>query len=233
VSINNVVIDVRDNEAILKTTAEITMLSKSDGSRLYQKWFYYQDRDKLSSWTENDNALWHDYANFASHYLGREIAADVFARVTPLHELRPVATKSMLLKRNNEWQGSSKSRAPELAWKLTLLGDDPHYSWVDEISESKLYYDLEIYDTHRLVYAKEQITEPYFKLDRELDPCKSYRWSIRPSYHVGNSIKYGEWMRSPSETEQKTGNGHIGEKASEAPAYLQDFAYLKIDCRAQ
>jgi len=233
VSINNVVIDVRDDEAILKTTAEITMLSKSDGTRLYRKWFYYQDMDTLSNWTENDNALWHDYANFAGHYLGREIAADVFARVTPRHELRPAATESMSLKRNNEWQGSSKFKAPELAWDLTLLGDDPHYSWVDKIDESNIYYDLEIYDTHRLVYAKEQIPEPYYELDRNLDTCVSYRWSIRPSYHVGDSIKYGEWMRSPSKIEQDTGKGHIGQKASKAPAYIQDFPYLKIDCRAR
>jgi len=233
VSINNVVIDIRDDDAILKTTAEITMLKKSDGSRLHKKWFYYQDRDRLSTWTENDNALWHDYANFASHYLGREIAADVFARVTPRHELRPAATKTMSLKRNNDWQGSSKLKAPEFAWDLTLLGEDPHYPWIGEIGESDIYYDLEIYDMHRLVYAKEQIAEPFYKLDTNLDTCKTYRWSIRPSYHVGNSVKYGEWMRSPSDIEQKTGKGHIGTQASRAPAYLQDFAYLKIDCRAR
>lgn len=233
VSINNVVIDVRDHEAILKTTAEITILSKGDGTRLYRKWFYYQDMDTLSHWTENDNALWHDYANFASHYLGREIAADVFARVTPRHELRPAATESMSLKRNNEWQGTSKFKAPALAWDLTLLGDDPHYVWVDKIDESDIYYDLEIYDTHRLVYAKEQIPDPYYKLESNLATCENYRWSIRPSYHVGDSIKYGEWMRSPSEIEQVAGKGHIGQEASEAPAYIQDFPYLKIDCRAR
>ena len=42
------------------------------------------------------------------------------------------------------------------------------------------------------------------------------------------AFRFGEWMRFKTDT--VTDNGNIGRKASEAPAYIQDFASLKIKC---
>ena len=85
---------------------------------------------------------------------------------------------------------------------------------------------------HRLVYAEKQVQDPLHPLVFEIDACKTYRWSVRPSYHLGSDIKYGEWMRfsSDTDTDTDTGKGNVGKKASEAPAYIQDFALLKIKC---
>ena len=80
----------------------------------------------------------------------------------------------------------------------------------------------------RLVYAGEQLRDSNHTLVLEIDAWKTYRWSVRPSYHLGSNIKFGEWMRMNPDSD--TGRGSVGKKASEAPAYIQDFALLKIKC---
>ena len=63
-------------------------------------------------------------------------------------------------------------------------------------------------------------------LDVELEDCKTYRWSVRPSYRIGSDLRYGQWMRSNPDP----ANGNIGSAAAEASAYIYDFALLKIKC---
>ncbi len=232
VSVNGVSIDVQGKEAILTTSAGVTLRRLSDGKDLYERVIQYQDRDTLENWTENENALWHDYANFARHYLGREFSAEVFDRIELRHELRPKESDTVTRIKKNEWQGVSRSTSPTLAWELTLLGGDSYGSWPDAIDESAIYYDVEIYDMHTLVYAENQVQDPLHTLVFEIEACKTYRWSVRPSYRVGNNTKFGEWMRFNSDTDADAdaGKGIIGKKASVAPAYIQDFASLKIEC---
>jgi len=229
-------IDVQEDDAIITTTAIETLRRLSDLTDLYEKEVKYQDRDTLENWTMNETALWHDYANFARHYFGRELSAEAFSRVELRHELRPKKSDTVSLLKKNEWRAVSKSTSPTLAWELTLLGDDSYGSWADEIDESDIYYDVEIYDVHRPVYEKKQIQAAFHTLEYEIDACKTYRWSVRPTYHVDGTIKYGEWMKiipdtdTESETELEFENGIAGRRASVAPAFIQDFASLKIEC---
>jgi len=233
VNINDVTIDVDGDDAVLKTTAEISLRSQSDGTTLYRKWFYYQDKDSLGNWTADDNALWRDYTNFALDYLGRAIAFDLFTGVDLPQQLQPVQTDTLVVGRNDVWEDSSKSRAPTLAWKLTLPENNTDYPWADDIDESKITYDLEIFDNHHPVYGQQGIADPSHRLAYGLDACKTYRWSVRPAYHVNGDIKYGEWMRSPPESGTGTGSANEGKKASAAPALIQYFPTLRIDCHAR
>jgi len=236
VSFNDVAIEVQKDEAIITTSAKATLRRVRDGSDLYEKVAQYQDRDTLSNWVKNENALWHDYANFARHHLGRELSAEDFDRVKLKHELRPKESDTVARVKKNEWQGVSRSITPTLAWELTLLGGDSYGSWADAIDESDIFYDVEIYDVHQLVYAEKQVQDPHHTLEFEIEACKTYRWSVRPSYHLDGDIKFGEWMRFKSDTDPDTdpdtdtGKGSVGRKASEAPAYIQDFALLNIKC---
>ena len=229
VSLQDVTIAVEGNEAIITTTAKATVHRRSDETDVYAMTIQYQDRDTLSHWTDNENALWRDYASFARHYIGREISAEVFYAVSLKHTLLPVKSDTVKLAKKNAWKGSSKSLSPTLAWELTLLGGDSYGTWAEEIDESDIYYDVEIYDLHRPVYSRQQVQDPRHTVTVELDACQSYRWSVRASYHVDGDIKYGEWMRSDT----ATGNGNVGKKASKAPAYIQDFAVLDIKCSAK
>lgn len=229
VGVRDLIIDVDGNDAIITATVIATMHRLRDKTDVYETTIQYQDRDTLSNWTENDNAVWRDYANFARHYIGREIVAQVFDSAGLAHTLLPTKSNNVSVSRKNKWEGSSKSLNPILAWELNLPGDDADPAWVLGIKESDIYYDVEIYDLHRPVYSAKQIQDPVHTVTAQLEPCQTYRWSVRPSYHVGGDIKYGPWMRSGTES----GNGNVGVKASEASAYLYDFAELEVKCGAK
>jgi hypothetical protein len=228
VSLTAVTIDVQGKDAIITTSASTTLRRVSDGKDLYANVIQYEDRDTLGNWTKNENAAWHNYANFARHYIGREISARVFERIELQHELHPQVTDSVARIKKNAWQGVSRSSTPTLAWKLNLQGNDAYSSWAKAIVAGDISYDVDIYDMHRLVYSAKRVPDPRHTVAVELEKCKTYRWTVRPSYQVGSDTRFGAWMRFKTET--GTGNGNVGEKASEAPAYIQDFASLEIKC---
>ena len=234
VSFQDVGIDVKGDEAVLAVSAKATVRDPSDGLKIYETVVAYEDRDTLKNWTANDNALWKDYANFAAHYLAREITGVLFGRVEAAHELRPAESHTVSRVKKDDWNGVSKSKTPTLAWQRVA---PPSLSPVIAgATDGDVYYDVEIYDNHRLVYSQRQVPEQTHTLTYEIEACKTYRWSVRPSYHVDGHVRYGEWMRSTpqpgedAETAAPAGNGNIGRKASQAPAYIQDFAQLKIRC---
>ena len=107
-----------------------------------------------------------------------------------------------------------------------MAPDKSQVGWAASVSGADIAYELEIYDKQQLVYAARKIEEAQFTLDIELEACRTYRWSVRPSYRIGNDIRYGEWMRSNPDP----ANGNIGQAAAEAAAYIYDFASLEIKC---
>jgi hypothetical protein len=228
VSVKELFLHVDKNDAIITATVDATVTRVSDGKDIYDTTVIYQDRDSLGNWTENDNAVWRDYANFARHYVGREIASQVFESAGVTQSLKPAKTSDVKLSKGNAWMGSSKKLSPTLAWELELPGGDDDPAWAASIDESKISYDLEIYDLHRPVYQARRIPDPEHTVSAQLTSCEDYRWSVRPVYEVNGDTRYGSWMRSGT-----NGNGNIGVKASEAPAYLYDFARLEIRCGAK
>lgn len=228
VSLRDVTIDVQGKEAIIITSANATLRRVSDGSDIYKTRVEYQDRDTLSNWNRDEHALWHDYVNFAKHYIGREISAELFHRMGLKHEIRPANSDTIKKVKKNDWAGVSKSSTPTLAWELVLHGDDP-LSLAGTVSNADIAYDVEIYDMDRLVYSAHDIPTTSHAVLEELDGCKTYRWSVRPSFRSATDLKYGEWMRADGGAQ--TGNGGSGIAASVAPAYIYDFASLEIKCR--
>ena len=180
----------------------------------------------MKNWTKDDSAAWKNYANYARHYLGREIAAGIIERVPVQSEFLPQESETVALVKKNVWQGLSKTGSPTLAWKHVIAPDASQVGWATSVSGAEIAYELEIYDKQQLVYAARKIEEAQFTLDIELEACKTYRWSVRPSYRIGNDIRYGEWMRSNPDL----ANGNIGEAAAEAAAYIYDFASLEVKC---
>lgn len=228
ISLSDITINVQGKEAVIITSANATLRRVSDGSDIYKTDVEYQDRDTLSNWNEDDHALWHDYVNFAKHYLGREISAELFERIELQQEIRPANSTTIKKVKKNDWAGISKTSTPTLAWELVLPGDDP-FSVAGVISKAEIAYDVEIYDMDRLVYSANGIPTTSHAVLEELEPCKTYRWSVRPSFQLANGTKYGEWMRA--DAGETTGNGKSGIAASVAPAYIYDFASLEIKCR--
>lgn len=232
VSLDDLAIDVQGKQAMITSSARATLRRLSDGRDLYDTVIEYQDRATLGDWTEDGNTLWRDYANFARHYLGRELSAEVFDRIELRHELRPLETETTEQDRKDDRLFVSESTTPTLAWELSLLGGDPYGSWNSTIREEDIVYDVEIYDRHQLVYGEKGVPDPRHTLLVELESCQTYSWTVRPSYHVDGDVRFGESMRfKPDDIPDiDTVNGIIGRDASEAPAYIQDFALLEIEC---
>lgn len=225
VNVGQLLIDVEEDEAIITATVNATVHRHGYDKDVYETTVEYQDRDTLRNWTADDNAAWRNYANFARHYVGREIADRVYGSAGVTQALRPVKSKDVTVSKRNPWQGSSKKLSPTLAWELELPADDGNPGWAAGIDESSIFYDVEIYDLQRPVYRAQRVPDARHTVNVPLEACQTYRWSVRPVYQVGGEVSYGQWMRSGSE-----GNGNIGKKASEVPAYLYDFAELEIRC---
>jgi hypothetical protein len=226
VSLKEIGNEVDGSEAIITTTAKATVTRTSDETDVYVTEIRYQDRDTLSNWTDNDNAVWRDYTNFARHYIGRELAAEMFHRVALKHTLLPEKSDNISLVNKNVWQGSSKKLRPTLAWELDLLGGEGDPGWASGISEADIFYDVEIYDLQKPGYAQQGLPDPQHAVSVPLGACQTYRWSVRPVYRVGSEVRYGEWMRSNA----VSGNGNLGTHASLVPAYQDGFATLEIKC---
>jgi hypothetical protein len=181
---------------------------------------------KVANWTADENAAWRDYANYARHYVGREIVAELFERVLVQQVLLPEESETVSRIKKDRWRGVTRSRTPTLAWGLSLEDKGQQVSWAKTIGETDISYDVEIYDMHQLVYSANNVAGQQHMVDIELDDCKTYRWSVRPSFKVDGAERYGEWMRSNPDA----ANGNAGKVASEAAAYIYDFASLEIKC---
>lgn len=229
VSYSGSTIDVQQDEAVLTMSATASLSRRSDGMYLYERQVHYQDRDKLENWTEDNSAAWHDFAAYARHYLGREIAAQLYERVNVQSELRPRKTATVIPVKKDEWRAVSKTTTPTFAWDLNLESGESQALWVGNLAAADIAYEFEIYDKHRIIYAAKDIREPQFKLDLELEACKTYRWSVRPSFRIDGELRFGEWMRWDADS----ANGNDGKAAAVASAYIYDFASLEIKCGAQ
>jgi hypothetical protein len=211
----------------MSATAALTR--RSDGMYLYEHQVHYQDRDKLENWTRNDSAAWHDFAAFARHYLGREIAAELYERVNVQSELRPTKTATVVPSKKDEWRAVSKTTTPTFAWNLRLDDGDTQAEWVQGLDAADIAFEFEIYDQHRIIYAVKNIQESQMTIDVELEACKTYRWSVRPSFRINGELRFGEWMRWNPDS----ANGNDGMAASVASAYIYDFPSLEIKCGSQ
>lgn len=226
-------IDVQKSTATLVLTANAVLKRHSDGMMLYSRTIEYQDTDTLKNWTRDDLALWHDYSNFAAHYLARELAGEVFLTSLVPSSLSPAASSSAKQDKKNNNLYKSKTTTPELAWSHVLLDRNPDGTPSQPIDQGDIAYDLEIYNAHRMVYSSRGLPTASHVVGIELEPCQTYRWSVRPTYYIGDEVKHGEWMRREPDSlgAAKGRNGLVGRSASIAPAYTQDFAELEIRCR--
>ena len=231
VSLTGLVINVQEDEAIIEIAATARLERRSDNSTLYRKEVTYQDQDTLGNWTANDTQLWREYRNFARHYLGREISAELFERVALNHELVPKKTDTIKPVKKNNWQATTKVRSPTLAWDFKILDVENGGEWQKHVDPATMTWDLEIYDRQRPVYSAQNISGSLHAIGTQLNACETYYWTVRPRFLVDGVKRNGDWMRRVAVG--VSGNGNIGRKVSEAHAYIQDFAAFKVDCRAR
>lgn len=83
------------------------------------------------------------------------------------------------------WSAKVDTFRPTLRWK-------PY----DEIAgKQDIRYNLQLVDDGIIVLAKEDIREPFFTLDRQLDAGKKYEWLVRPVWTSNGYTHWGQWNR--------------------------------------
>lgn len=226
VSFSDSSIFAEGNKATLVFSATAVLQRVSDGEHLYENVIHYRDTDTLTNWTKNDKAAWQNYANYARHYVGREIVAELFERVDVRQSLQPLPTDTVKNVKQEVWQSVTRSTRPTLAWQLQLDDGDEQLPWAKSANITEVSYELEIYDLQQLVYAQKGISTPSHTIANELQDCQTYRWTVRPAYRVGSAVRYGQWMRSGV----SPANGNNGSASAIAAAYIHDFAKLEVKC---
>lgn len=225
VHLDQVTLNVQEDYVIVETSAIARVQRYSDGLTLYRATARYEDRDTLKNWARDDYALWLAYGEYARHYIARELTAILYDRVVVRHELAPAVHASVKVDRKDSWLSKTRSVTPTLAWDFKLLGSDA------ATDGATIAWDMEIYDEQRPVYEATGLQGMQHTLDVALEPCKTYRWTVRPTYLKDGVKRTGVWMRKGAEG--RTGNGNVGRAISEAHAYVQDFPVLKVDCKAR
>lgn len=225
VHIDEVTLNIQKDVAIVTTTATARLQDYSDGKTLYRQQVSYSDQDELKNWARNDYALWREYREFARHYLGRELVGELYERIYLDHSLAPVFGDGIKADKTIPWRGATKSLQPTLGWAFALQGEAAQ-------QEPPLSWDLEIYDAQKPVYRAQRIPGTKFTLDVPLEACKTYWWSVRPTYQRDGRDRHGVWMRQPTAASQAS-YGNQGRAISATHAYIQDFAVLDVDCKAR
>ena len=225
VHLDQVTLNVQEDEVIVATSAIARMQRYSDGTTLYRATAVYEDRDTLKNWARDDYALWRAYGEYARHYIARELSAILYERVAVSHELTPARHKSIKPDKKDDWVGKTRSLTPTLAWDFELIGSSK------ATDGATIAWDIEIFDDQRPVYQAQQIPGTQHTPTAPLEPCKTYRWSVRPTYSKDGVKRNGAWMRKGIAGTQS--NGNSGRAISEAHAYVQDFAVLQVDCKAR
>ncbi len=226
INLNEITLNIQEDEAIISTSATARLQRYSDGQTLYRKEVTYSDRDKLKNWAEDDYVLWTEYRIFARHYIAREISAELYERIALHHSLAPARSDSIKPDKKIAWHGETRTLKPTLAWEFELLGDDANAA--DGVN---VLWDVEIYDAQKPVYSAKQVPGMQHTVDVPLEACKTYYWTVRPTYHRVDGKMNGRWMRSTAVNTQAT--GLEGRAVSVAHAYIQDFPSFEVHCKAR
>jgi hypothetical protein len=229
VEVTGLTVIVDGGDAIMTTTATADLRRVQDNSVVYYRSYRFVDKDSLRSWTRNDNALWIDYVERTRHYFTRTISDDFFERIILRHVLRPARSDSFSGGSGGGWSGTVKTSKPTLAWELFLLGGDAYGSWTEQIEETDIVYDLEIYDGSRLIYSADDIPTPFHEVREPLAGCTTFSWSVRPVYQIDGKSRAGDWMG------QSTFLSRINPPGTptnpDSPELSQGYPQIKTRCR--
>ena len=231
VRVTGLTIMVNGKNATMTTTAVASLRRSPDETIEYQKFYRYSQKDKLSNWVKDENLLWTTYVGQALRHFNRQISGDFFETILLRHVLRPTANETP----SNDsslriWNRTVKTTTPILSWELFLLGDDPYGEWTNHIDTADVTYELEIYDSGKLVYAEDDIRTTRYEVQEALQECRTYHWSVRPHYEIDGKTRSGEWMQFLSSSERRTIRSAASSRYSATPDFWLGFPELTIGC---
>jgi len=173
--------------------------------------------------TEDDNAIWNDFVDKARRLFVRRISEDFFEKIELRHVLRPAYTDSFSGRAEQDLSSARvNTLTPTLAWELIVFGSDQDGEWPGQLDAAEAVFDLEIYEGDRPVYFADNIPATQHLVQQELEPCKRYRWSVRPAYLIDGKSRSGDWMMN------KPGLGALGSPVP--PDAPETFPSISTPC---
>ena len=182
IEVQSLFIDIVGYDASMTIKAIADLRYKNDPVALRQQGFSYAVTNTLNDWVNNSTERWNEFVTNALHYFATRISEDFFQKIRLRHVLRPV-------------DSDTRSYTPTLAWELILLGGDSYADWEQPVGAADARYTLEIYQADRLVYSAKHISGTRHTVQKSMEGCNTYRWSVQPVYPVGNRTLAGNWMR--------------------------------------
>jgi hypothetical protein len=225
IRVSDLTMVVEKSDAIMITTAVAELRLTENDPAVFYKSLSFSDRDSLSNWVKDENALWTNYVERATQHFTKTIRDEFFEEIYLRHVLRPTKSDSSSRSEKRLWSEIVKTATPTFTWELILLGGDAYGAWTEDIDAASATYELEIYDDGNLVYAANNLPTPYHEVQRELEVCKTYSWSVRPHYQIDGMTRTGEWMKYASRSA-----GVFRSHRSETPEFWSNYPELKIRC---
>jgi len=81
------------------------------------------------------------------------------------------------------WGAKVDTLKPTLKWK----------PYDETAGKEDIRYNLQLVDDGVIILAKEDIREPSYAIDRQLEAGKKYQWLVRPVWNSGGYTHWGPW----------------------------------------
>ena len=81
------------------------------------------------------------------------------------------------------WNAKVDTLSPTLQWE----------PYEETAGKEDIRYNLQLVDNGVIVLSKEDIREPSYTIDRQLDPGKKYQWLVRPVWTSSGYTHWGPW----------------------------------------
>ena len=183
-ALGNSVTQSSDPLIALRLVGVVNLVDTSSGELLFSQLFARLGRRRmqLTDWASDDGQLWEAEYRQSMASLGERIAFELFLR--PEAFVYPVQTRSRSFSFYSPAQLSVvRHERPTFKWRLA--GED------DEVKD--LTWEIKVMQGQVVFYHRSGIAESSHTMEKPLEHCVVYRWSVRGRFEAGGESHATPW----------------------------------------